>query len=258
MRHLWKCALAAVAFGLTLFNAAIAADDAPPPIREFDLPTIERLGRAMYDQDQFAWKATDALREKVSDLAAENVRGWIVLTLADRTRVRWVRDNNGTLEAAYDVDFIGNAAPVVSTPTDRTLSPTEIAQHKATRAAVANLGQRCYERYNTIVLKDPQGDGWIVWLLGASTEADAVILGGHVRFMVSSDGNTVQRRDALSRSCLVLRKQPNVAGMMASHIVSNTPVETHVFASLNYGLPFFIVTPDGKQWKVEAGKVSKL
>ena len=30
-----------------------------PKIREFDIPTIERLGREIYAQDQLAWKATD-------------------------------------------------------------------------------------------------------------------------------------------------------------------------------------------------------
>jgi hypothetical protein len=36
-----------------------AAQDAPPKIREFDIPTLERLGQDIYTQDQFAWKATD-------------------------------------------------------------------------------------------------------------------------------------------------------------------------------------------------------
>jgi hypothetical protein len=42
-----------------------------------------------------------------------------------------------------------------------------------------------------------------------------------------------------------------------SHIVSDTPLETHVFLSLLEGLPFFVVTPDSHMWSVERGSIRK-
>jgi hypothetical protein len=42
-----------------LFCSPAMAQD--PAIRQFDIPTLEKLGHDMYVQDQAAWHATDAL-----------------------------------------------------------------------------------------------------------------------------------------------------------------------------------------------------
>ncbi|HEY2445698.1 MAG TPA: hypothetical protein VGI20_08180 [Rhizomicrobium sp.] len=57
-----------------------SAGDEPAPIRQFDIPTTQRLARAMYQQDQEAWKATDVLmaQHTETDLKAEKLHGWIV------------------------------------------------------------------------------------------------------------------------------------------------------------------------------------
>src|SRR5205823_4782966 len=103
-----------VACGVALFvmRAAVLAADFPPPIRQFDLPTIETLGRAMYEQDQEAWKATDILRAKLSDdqLKADKLHGWIADSFPDRDVVRFVRDGANGPEAYYDVIFPKNGA----------------------------------------------------------------------------------------------------------------------------------------------------
>jgi hypothetical protein len=43
-----------------------------------------------------------------------------------------------------------------------------------------------------------------------------------------------------------------------THIVSDTPVETHVFASLSYGVSFFVGTSDRSIWTVEKGTIKKV
>jgi hypothetical protein len=51
--------IVAIAAGACLPSFVYGAEQPLPKIREFDIPTIERLGREIHAQDQLAWKATD-------------------------------------------------------------------------------------------------------------------------------------------------------------------------------------------------------
>jgi hypothetical protein len=238
------------------------AEDLPPPIRAFDLATIQSLGAAMYAQDQEAWKATDLLRAKHSDdeLKAAQMHGWVVEPAPGGETVRFVRDGDGGPEAYYDVTFTKDAAPVLSEPQVRALTTAELAQYNARQLALKNIDRPCSDRYNTIALKDPQGDGWLVWAIAATTDPDAVIVGGHYRFTISADGAAIRQKDPLSRGCLTLSQKgaarAQEVGVFMSHLVSLTPVETHVFANLNYKIPFHVGTADGTVWRVDQGRIS--
>ena len=77
---------------------------------------------------------------------------------------------------------------------------------------------------------------------------------------ISEDGTEIERIDRLFKSCMVLDRRDALkegvpAFMVGSHVVSNTPVETHVFVSLLHNLPLFIVTMDGEKWKIDKGKI---
>lgn len=236
------------------------AQDAPPPIRQFDLPTIQKLGHDMYVQDQAAWHATDALQalHSVAELQKEKVHGWIVE--ADGRLVRFIRDGEGGPEAAYDINY-ASGKPVVSVPQDRHLSDTEKAQHSASLLAIKSITQRCGENYNTVVLRDPEGDGWLAWALAATLNPDRIMMGGHIRLTVSADGTAVIRRDALSRSCTILGKSEGgrqADSVLITQLVSDIPVETAVFKSLEHRIPIFISTPDRALWAVEGDKIRKV
>jgi hypothetical protein len=93
---------------------------------------------------------------------------------------------------------------------------------------------------------------------------DAIYIGGHYRVSVSEDGKTASRVDALSKSCFKLDppgKAPagrEPAMGVVTHMVSPTPVETHVFLQLEMGPPLAVITMDKKVWQVEGGKISYL
>jgi hypothetical protein len=228
----------------------------PAPIRAFDLATIEELGRQIYAQDRFAWTASDALLANVDEkkAAREGVSHWITGTRDGHNVVRFIRTGDRGPEAAYDVTFAGLAEPTVSVPGDRTLTADEIAQYNARTLALANIPNRCSDRYNTVALRDPESDGWLVWALAATIDPDVMVIGGHFRFTISPDGQTIRQRDALSISCLNLPKKDGGTPFM-SHLVSLTPVETHAFASLTYGKILHVGTPDGRAWRVDAGRI---
>ena len=253
-----------------LFLAGVAAvsafpclaQDAAPEIRKFDLPTIQKLGRDMYVQDQAAWHATDVLQalHPMAELQKEKVHGWIVE--AEGQLVRFLRDGDTGPEAAYDISYV-SGKPVVSIPQDRHLTDAERAQYGAGLLAIKSITQRCGDNYNTVVMKDPQGDGWLAWALAATFNPNLIMMGGHLRLTVSADGTTVIQRDALSRSCAIISKSEGkdakqVDSVLITQIVSDLPLETVVFKSLEHRIPIFIGTPDRSVWAVEGDKIRKL
>lgn len=250
--------LSLVTLAWTVFAVAAHSEDAPPPIREFDIPTIERLGREMYEQDQLAWKATDILFTKHSkdELRAQKQHGWIVESFPDHEVVRFIRETDLGPMLAYDVTFTAGQALAYPEPQSALLSGDELAQYNARTTALKNVDRLCAETLNTVALKDPQGDGWLVWAMAATTKPDEMIIGGHYRFAISSDGTSIKTRDSLSRNCQTVSKNPG--DLITSQIVSNTPVETLVFASLTYAKVLRVGTPDGQAWKIDGDKIEKI
>ena len=232
----------------------------PAPIRAFDIATIEALAQQMYAQDRFAATASDVLLAKVSEkmAAREGVKHWITGTRDGHHLVRFIRIGDRGPEVGYDVAFAGLADPTVSVPADRSLTPDELSQYHARMIALENLGGRCSDSYNTIALRDPDADGWLVWALAASLDPKAILIGGHYRFTITTDGKAIRSRDALSTTCLRFEKRSESAGDFMSHVISLTPVETHAFASLTHGKTFHVGTNDGRAWRVDAGRIVRI
>lgn len=253
--------LAALVLGC---GAASAEEAPPPPIRQFDIETIRKLGRAIYEQDQDAWHATDLLKSRYSDadLVSRGLRGWIVDSFPDRDVVRFVRDGANGPEALYDVTYRTGAPPALSEPQDRALSAEERAKYDARTLALASIHKMCFDRLNPVVLKDPERDGWLVWILAATTDPKEIVIGGHTRFTMSADGKTIVQEDKLSHSCQAFTKTTGPNGepayLMMGQLVSQIPVETYVFASLSYAMPLRVGTPDGKAWKVDADRITPI
>lgn len=246
-------------------NLAIA-DDTPPTIREFDVPTIERLGREMYDQDQLAWKATDiAVEHFTADgMKAQKAQGWIVAPSdGGGNIVRFIHETDAGPQSYYDVKFAKDGSWTTSVPDAAPLSATEAAQFGARQLALGSVTRRCSDRYNPIVLKDPQRDGWIAWAMAATSDPGLAVIGGHYRVTVSADGKAALRSDQLSNGCLTLPKPDSkegykLAGLYTSEVVSLAPLETYVFASLSYKIPVMVGTNDGNMWKYDGDTVSNI
>lgn len=256
--------VAAIVFALGWGSVAFAADAPEPAIRSFDLATIEKLGREIYEQDQLALKATGVLAAKYAqvELRKAGLQRWITGRAGADPLVRFIRVGDKGPEALYDVRFPAGGEPVLSTPADRTLTSEEAAQYEARELALKTAANKCSPIYNTVALKDPAGDGWLVWALAATTDPDPIIVGGHIRFTISADGKTVQARDDLSKGCNTFSKSEvwasggRVVGLFLSHIVSLAPVETHLFTSLTYKIVMYIGTLDGVAWKLGAGHIA--
>lgn len=261
----WACLLAGL---LAAGGSAAAAEEEPGgSIRAFDLATLESLGRQIYEQDQIAAKGTDALFAtgiSPRDLMRDNVKGWLVVRRENGYLVRFVHDVDGALSVAHDVRFDSpQSRGTVLPPEPGPLPDEQAAQYRARSLAVQSIKTYCARSYNTVVLPDPDGTGWLAYALAATDKRGEVLVGGHVRVTTSPDGRTAERVDQLSRSCLVLREEDIPAhgkpvGLTATHLLGPTPIETHVYLSLLHHQPLFIGTPDRTIWKVEGGKITKL
>lgn len=271
MNNRSKPVIGQLAWVCTLFLVGCSKTEQPqaaesvPAIREFDVRTVERLGQEIYRRDAYAARATDILSEQVGgpeDLEQQKIRGWIVQEQTNKVIVRFLKQTEAGYAPAYDIAFSSPDKGILSHPTG-TLSPGELAQFKARQLALKNIREFYSPQYNTIVLRDVDGEGYLVYALAATTDPDLVVIGGHYRVTVSPDGETVERVDRLFKEFLVLSKSDvpkdaEAAVLVASHVVSDTPVETHVCASLQHGQPIFIVTMDGEMWKIENGTISKM
>jgi hypothetical protein len=249
--------------GLALPAQAQDRAPTPIPIEEWSADKVGEMGKAIYRQDVAAWVATDAL---VAHLAPAPLQaplvGWIVVDQGQDQVVRFIRLDGETLRPAYDIPVHDGVAGAVVPVSEGELSPAETAAFRARQTAIENIGRlRCSRNLNTVVLDDPDSDGWLVWLLTATTDANIVPLGGHYRFRISADGSTVVRRDMLSNSCINLPKQQGQNGqpeaLMITQIVSNGPVETHVFLSLQNRLPIYVAA-GGSIYAVTGADIRKV
>lgn len=255
-------ALAAIVLLAAPFTGAAAQQaPAPVPVEEWPLERIEAMGAAIHRQDRAAWVGTDALLAHLDGAVPAGMAGWIVVDEGPDQRVRFVREDGGVLRAAFDIVVRdGRAGPVE--PVDVLLSPSEAAQFAARTTAARNIGRlRCSPQLNAVVLDDPDSEDWLVWLLTTTPDANVVPMGGHYRFRISPDGSEVRRRDMLSNSCLNMPRsqqgQGQTAGLVVTHIVSATPVETHVFLSLQNRLPIYVAAGD-KVFAVEGARIREI
>lgn len=231
----------------------------PVPITEWSRDKIVAMGQEIHRQDVAAWVATDALMEKFRGTPPQGLAGWIVVPDGRDQKVRFLKAEGNVVTAGWDVVVRNGRAGDVVDATGGVLSDQEQARFRARMAAASNIGRlRCSANMNAVVADDPDSDGWLVWLLTSTTDANIVPMGGHYRFLISADGTTVQQRDMLSNSCLPMSRTVPQGGQIAalnvSQIVSDGPVETHVFLSLQQRLPIYVIADD-KLFEVNGARI---
>lgn len=102
-----------------------------------------------------------------------------------------------------------------------------------------------------------------IYFLRAKPADNLIPVGGHYRITVSDNGQSAEQVDQLFASCLTLDRKSapaggEMVGISMSHVVSSSPLETHVFLSLQEHLPFYVMTRDSTIWHVEAGRMERV
>jgi hypothetical protein len=232
-------------------------------IREFDLNTIERLGNEISDRDLIAAHASDAVLETQPVARSLKMRGWITELRKDGDVVYFIVETSSGPSIAYTVTFHGLANPQVEDHRGDPLPPNIAVRYKARNTAIKALKGKLYNiNYNFEVLNDPEGDGFLVYALGATKDPDEVVLAGHFRVTVSADGEKAERVDALSKSLVINNKKQGAsggsttAGLWMLQLVSAKPVETLIYTNRLTNLPIVVATmPGGRIFEIENGEI---
>jgi hypothetical protein len=213
-------------------------------IREFSIPTLERLGNELSHRDEIPAKASDLVWAQHPDFKNVSPQGWVTDLHRDGDLVYFIAETNTGLSAAYKVTFPHRGSPRVEDIHNTDLPAKIAVRYKARQTAmraVSNKLNTVYgARYNFEVLNDPDGSGFLVYALAAFTKTDAVYTGGHIRVTVSADGSKAERIDELSRGIIRQTGDPGtqMVGISIAQVVDTKhPVETRLYSSHLYHLP---------------------
>lgn len=226
---------------------------APLPSTE-ELAAISARGRALYEYDQAAWRATDALqslnppRESLGRYISQKTdAGWVVA-------FGHLSEKKDTFELAYEIRHDGATGKFAV----RTIRPPKpetgfyLAAANAVDTALADF--RGEQRpYNVAVLPADAGQ-LFVYVYPAITKKGIIPLGGDVRYLVSNDGLKIVEKRQLHKTILEIpaeRAQVQVVGGSHSHVMSDIPEDTDVFYVLMRHLPEY-VGAGGHVFSIEA------
>ena len=237
--HFFACGIIVLAI-VTSLNAAEARRETDEAV---SILFAQERGLRIYERDRAAWLATDAAL--AIGLEQTKARGWITIRTDHGWLVRFVARCEERFCSVLDVRLDGARAVARLLDAPAPLSSREHIAWKARQLAISTDYRQCRQRYNTVVIP-PRGQDteWTIYLLAATEDPSAVVLTGHHRVTVSSDGTEVRKNEALSKSCLIMPRNLITAAVIVTHLGPH-PIETHVFTSLNYRLPIIVGTKSG-------------
>jgi hypothetical protein len=256
--------------------AASGAESRPLPIPADLAAHIKRsseLGRAIYLQDKASAIGTDVLRENVPDFGSRNLAGWLTVAAAS---------DAGQPLAAYKVMFLTTDQPPrlafdINIPLPGRPQLKEISPPKKIDDALVSL----FRARQTAMMAVPKGNrprnsvlfpgdvvdrpgSILVYVLTAEQIPDEMVFGIHYRVLVSGDGTTVKELLPLAKSQLVIPPpggpdapaDAKPVAAFVTHLVTDWPLETHVFVSLLHGRqPIYVGTQRGV-WRVVGDQIT--
>jgi hypothetical protein len=244
-----------------LASLVFAGDGVASEIREFDTPTLEKLGNEISRQDELAARADEVVKATHPAARALKMRGWITELGSGGDTVYLIAETASGLCLAYTATFHDKGKPQIEDRRGQALPANVALRFKARETALAAVVNRLFDvPYNAEVLDDPDGSGFLVYFLAASNRSGDRILGGHFRITVSADGSKAEQIDALSHGIIQdktkTEERTHQKAIVISQLVSDVPVETFIYSSHLFGLPIFVGTRTGT-WKVANGRIEK-
>jgi len=241
---------------LSIFLCVVAAG--ATEIREFDIPTLEKLGRELSRRDAMAARASDLVLAKHPELKKGPLLEWVT-DLSNGEGVYWIVDTKPQPTPVYRV--VGDRIEDIhGKPLPPAIQTRYRARRNVIKAVLPKLNGAYGAHYNFEVLNDPDGGGFLVYALAATNKRDEMLIGGHFRVTVSADGSTVERIDDLSKGLMRFKLESGQKlelNASAQAVNSNHPVETFVYSSYLYHVPMFVGTKDKAYWVVNDGKIHK-
>ena len=256
--------LNAVAFNANPARAQATWIDPPtaaPPALQKAIARNESIAAKMFRQDHAAAIAQDELVTRNVLGKDESLRDWITDDHGSGVTVLFVGERGGDTVGLYKVvteagSILAAGYAVLDPPL--VLSESQRAQFKARLLASTADVPRCVATYNTVALPayDKDDGSLHVYLIAATSVPRRIIFGGHHRFTISRDGNTIEDRRAFTKGCFDMDTKAG-GGAVVSHLLDPNPTEIHVFLNLLNRTRIGVVTMENKViWFVEGGRVT--
>ena len=231
---------------LVSMSAAIAGE-----IREFSIPTLEKLGNELSHRDEIAARASDAVLDSQPVARSLKLRGWISELSKSGDKVHLITQTPSGPVLAYTVTFRGGK-PQVDDRRGEALPASIALRYKALNTASAAVDGKLYKEanYNFEILNDPDGSGFLIYALAATQKKGEILTGGHYRVTVSADGTKAERVDLLTG--LVRQSVPTGAkprAIVSTQLTSTLPVETWIYTSHLYHLPVYLGARNRGPWR---------
>jgi hypothetical protein len=248
------------AVGLVLFFASISFAGKKKPETDPVMPDVTARGRALFEYDQAAWHATDAVQATHPPTQA------LGRYIARKSDAGW-KVAFGRLNDTRDKFIVAYEATQGATPQDFTVKkldpPQEdtsfcLAAAKAIDTALHDSqGQK--HAYNVAVLPR-QPNQFYVYVVPAQTKDGVYPLGGDTRYLITPDGGSIVEKRQLHKTIIENDPSSNqgstpVAGFH-THVLSEVPEDTDVFYVLTRQPPqpeyigtihkkLYVISPDG-------------
>jgi hypothetical protein len=234
-----------------------AEDKKAPVPTPKELAAISARGKALYEYDQAAWHASDAL-ESINPptgrlgrfIARKDAQGWVV-------GFGHLSPDHKSFLLAYEVrqkDPQGHFTVFTFEPVKED-SGFYLGAANAIETVLADFRGEP-RQYNLAVLPADAGQLYL-YVYPAQTKKDVIPLGGDVRYLVSADGLKIITKRQLHKG--ILEPQPGPPGTTTvggthSHILSDVPEDTDVFHALAQKMPEYVgagghvfdIEPDGQ------------
>lgn len=220
------------------------------PVQSVTLDEAMRRGDEIFAKDIYSAAATDFLLAKGLLNQKSGVLGWISEFKNDTPTTYFLGQKNGHYYVVFEVKFIDNETKLVSSST---ISDELAKKFTVRQQALQAIKNPCSRNYNTVVLE--RDDKFIVYALATTQEQDAIVAGGHYRFIYNKLDNALLSKERLSNSCMVLSKADG-AVPFTTHILTDGPLEVHAYLGKLHGL-FYISTKNGL-FKAYDGKLELL
>jgi len=233
-------------------------------IREFNVPTLERLGNELSHRDGIAARAADLAVARNPEWKKVSPQYWITDLGKESDSVYLIDARKIEPAVAYQVISPKSGSPNILDAHHQPLPPEIALRYKALqtarKAALPTLNVAYGPHFNYEVLNDPDGSGFLVYALAAFTKKNVIYTGGDVRVTVSADGAKAERIDQLSHGIIEQKSDPGhevVALAVAQAVETRYPVETWLYSSQLYHLPIYVATNDGASWRIVNRKIHK-
>lgn len=223
------------------------AQGVAPPAAE-ELAGITERGRLLYEYDQAAWHASDA----VQMANPKNVEGQRYI--AKKENGKWtvvfgkLNEDRSGFAIKYEAEEQATLRQfaVNQEPAERQDEGFFLHAARAIEAAMKDFGA-ANRPYNVGVLPGP-AEQLYVYVYPAQTKARVYPLGGDVRYLMSGDGTKILEKRQMHKS--IIENQPGkemkkvIAGFH-THVLSDLPEDTDVFHVLTQDppVPEMVVTP---------------